>query len=70
MGRRLHLTRLRWLRESPPAVTEYFPGDSCPNQGCRGSIVVYATRPGQQRETVRYLKCNCCGFLPENKLVE
>lgn len=69
MMRRLNLTRMRWLREEPPTAMEYFPGDDCPTEGCRCTITVYATKHSDA-ETFRYLKCESCGFLPENKLVE
>lgn len=67
--RRLNLTRKHWLREAPPAADEYFPGDDCPTEGCHCTITVYHTRH-VGAETFRYLKCEACGFLPENKLVE
>ena len=65
---RLHLTRLRWLRESPPPPNEFFPGDACPTAGCGSTITVYSTKHSET-ETIRYLRCDRCGFLPSNKLV-
>lgn len=74
MARRLHLTRLNWDREDRPGPSEYFPGDRCPTQcvtadGKPGIIVVYCT-VNEATAIVRYTHCNCCGFLPENKLSE
>jgi len=69
MMRRLHLTRLRWEQTEPPSATEYFPGDVCPTEGCKCTITVYSTKH-TETQTMRYMRCDRCGFLPENKLVE